>query len=214
MRESVARLDFEPEVLLVSFHGIPKSQVAAGDPYYDHCLETWRLLRERLQLSQAQCPISFQSRFGPAEWLQPYTDETVKELARKRVKRMTVLTPGFSVDCLETISEIGVENRDFFKESGGEKFDARGKEQCGDEAKADGIDGEAEPGQRVGAEARHQEPRQNALADDIHDADAEQGPSYADRAEIKHLLQVDGEIALQHRAGKEKRERREKRNAQ
>ena len=122
VREELARLDFQPEVLLVSFHGIPKSQVAAGDPYYDHCLETWRLLRERLQLSQEQCPISFQSRFGPAEWLQPYTDETVKELARKGVKRMAVVAPGFSVDCLETISEIGVENREFFKESGGEKF--------------------------------------------------------------------------------------------
>ncbi len=117
-----AGLDFEPEILLISFHGIPQSQVDAGDPYYDHCLATWRRLRERLRLSEEQCPISFQSRFGPAEWLQPYTDETVKALARNGVKRMAVLTPGFSVDCLETISEIGVENREFFLESGGEKF--------------------------------------------------------------------------------------------
>jgi ferrochelatase len=117
-----ARLDFAPEVLLVSFHGIPKSYVEAGDPYYDQCRETWRLLRERLQLAEEQCPISFQSRFGRAEWLQPYTDETVRGLARKGVKRLAVMTPGFSVDCLETLSEIGVENREFFLESGGEKF--------------------------------------------------------------------------------------------
>jgi protoporphyrin/coproporphyrin ferrochelatase len=122
VREGLTRLDFQPEVILVSFHGIPKSHVAAGDPYYDHCLETWRLLRERLHLSPEQCPISFQSRFGPSKWLEPYTDETVKALGRKGVKRMAVVTPGFSVDCLETISEIGVENREFFKESGGEKF--------------------------------------------------------------------------------------------
>jgi len=122
MREGLARLDFASEIVLVSFHGIPKSYVAAGDPYYDQCLETWRLLRERLQLSEEQMPVSFQSRFGLAEWLQPYTDETVKALARKGVRRMAVLTPGFSVDCLETISEIGIENREFFEENGGEKF--------------------------------------------------------------------------------------------
>jgi protoporphyrin/coproporphyrin ferrochelatase len=122
VHDGLARLDFAPEIILVSFHGIPKSYVAQGDPYYDQCLETWRLLRERLQLSPEQMPLSFQSRFGPAEWLQPYTDETVKALARNGVKRMAVLTPGFSVDCLETISEIGIENRDFFIENGGENF--------------------------------------------------------------------------------------------
>lgn len=122
VRAELARLDFAPEIILVSFHGIPKSYVAKGDPYYDQCLATWRLLRARLQLSEEQMPLSFQSRFGPAAWLDPYTDETVKALARKGVKRMAVLTPGFSVDCLETISEIGVENREFFIENGGESF--------------------------------------------------------------------------------------------
>ncbi len=122
VREGLAALDFAPEVLLVSFHGVPKSYVEAGDPYYDHCVETWRLLRERLGLSDEQCPLSFQSRFGRAQWLEPYTDETVRALAARGVKRIAVLTPGFSVDCLETISEIGVENREFFKEGGGEKF--------------------------------------------------------------------------------------------
>lgn len=122
LREGLARLDFTPEIILVSYHGIPKAYVEAGDPYYDQCLETWRLLRERLGLSAERCPVSFQSRFGRAQWLEPYTDATVKELARKGVKSMVVITPGFSSDCLETISEIGVENREFFEENGGEKF--------------------------------------------------------------------------------------------
>ena len=122
VRAELARLDFAPEIILVSFHGIPKSYVAKGDPYYDQCLETWRLLRARLQLSAEQMPLSFQSRFGRRNGCEPYTDETVKALARKGVKRMAVLTPGFSVDCLETISEIGIENREFFIENGGENF--------------------------------------------------------------------------------------------
>ncbi|WP_395665122.1 ferrochelatase [Methylocella sp.] len=121
-REHLAALPFEPEVLLLSFHGIPKSYVEAGDPYYAHCLETGRLLREALDLSEERCPITFQSRFGRTEWIRPYTDETVKALAAKGVKRLAVATPGFSVDCLETISEIGIENRDYFLEHGGEAF--------------------------------------------------------------------------------------------
>lgn len=122
VREGLARLDFLPEVVLVSFHGIPQAQVAAGDPYFDQCQQTWRLLRERLGYSAEYMPLTFQSRFGPTQWLEPYTDETVKALARKGVKRMAVLTPGFSVDCLETISEIGIENREFFEAEGGEDF--------------------------------------------------------------------------------------------
>ncbi len=122
VRSAPARLGFAPEVTLVSFHGIPKSYVAKGDPYYDQCLETWRLLCERLHFTPEEMPLAFQSRFGPAEWLQPYTDETVKALARKGVKRLAVLTPGFSADCLETLFEIGVENREFFEENGGEDF--------------------------------------------------------------------------------------------
>ena len=122
VREGLAKLSFAPEVILTSFHGIPKSYVDAGDPYYDQCVETWRLLRERLGYSEEEMPLSFQSRFGPTQWLEPYTDETVKALGAKGIKRMAVLTPGFSVDCLETISEIGIENREFFEESGGEEF--------------------------------------------------------------------------------------------
>jgi ferrochelatase len=122
LRKGLAQLDFVPEIILVSYHGIPKSHVEAGDPYYDQCLETWRLLCERLGLSAELCPVSFQSRFGRAQWLEPYTDETVKGLARKGIRRMVVITPGFSSDCLETIFEIGVENREYFEENGGQNF--------------------------------------------------------------------------------------------
>lgn len=122
IRARLARLDFTPEAILVSFHGLPKATVTKGDPYYDQCLETWRLLREDLGLTAEQCPISFQSRFGSGEWLQPYTADTVKRLAAQGVKRLVVVTPGFASDCLETLYEIGIECRDIFLDHGGEKF--------------------------------------------------------------------------------------------
>lgn len=118
----LATLDFEPEVVLVSFHGVPKAYLLKGDPYHCQCVKTGRLLRERLGMSTELMRTTFQSRFGPAEWLQPYTDETVKALAAAGVKRMTVVTPGFSADCLETIEEIGGENAEYFHHGGGEKF--------------------------------------------------------------------------------------------
>ncbi len=122
--ESLAALDFEPEVILCSFHGIPKEYLLKGDPYHCQCAKTARLLREALQLSPDQFVLSFQSRFGPAEWLKPYTDETVIGLAKAGIKRLAVITPGFSADCLETIEEIGVENAEYFLHNGGEKFAA------------------------------------------------------------------------------------------
>jgi ferrochelatase len=124
LRRSLAALDFEPEVILCSFHGIPKEYLLKGDPYHCQCAKTARLLREALQLSPEQFVLSFQSRFGPAEWLKPYTDETVIGLARAGIKRLAVITPGFSADCLETIEEIGVENAEYFLHNGGEKFAA------------------------------------------------------------------------------------------
>jgi ferrochelatase len=123
-RASLAKLDFEPEVLLASFHGIPQDYFDKGDPYYCHCAKTTRLLRAALGLGPDRLKMSFQSRFGAAEWLKPYTDQTVKELAKAGVKRMAVLTPGFAADCLETLEEIGVENAEYFHEAGGEKFAA------------------------------------------------------------------------------------------
>jgi ferrochelatase len=118
----LATLSFEPEVVLASFHGIPQSYFRKGDPYYCHCQKTARLLRERLGWSEDRLRITFQSRFGPEEWLQPYTDKTVEALARSGVKSIAVMTPGFVADCLETIEEIGVENADIFRENGGVNF--------------------------------------------------------------------------------------------
>jgi ferrochelatase len=118
------RLPFKPELILASFHGIPKSYVDEGDPYPSHCMETVRLLRERMQLDETTLMLTFQSRFGKAEWLQPYTDKTVEALARRGVKNIAVVTPGFSADCLETLEEIAVENADIFRANGGENFAA------------------------------------------------------------------------------------------
>ncbi|WP_188574388.1 ferrochelatase [Azorhizobium oxalatiphilum] len=117
-------LDFEPEVILASFHGIPKSYHEKGDPYACQCIKTARLLRERLGMSEQKFRLTFQSRFGKEEWLQPYTDKTVEALAKSGVKRMAILNPGFTADCLETLEEIGGENAEIFLHNGGEKFAA------------------------------------------------------------------------------------------
>ena len=106
IEEELLRLPFEPELILASFHGIPKSYADDGDPYPDHCRETVRLLQARLKLDDSKLMLTFQSRFGKAEWLQPYTDKTVEALARRGVKNLAVVTPGFAADCLETL-EIG-----------------------------------------------------------------------------------------------------------
>lgn len=118
----LATLSFKPEVILASYHGIPKSYSDKGDPYREQCLETSRLLRIRLGMDENQFRSTFQSRFGPEEWLQPYTDETVENLAKQGVKSMAVLNPGFVVDCLETVDEIGNEAAHLFHENGGENF--------------------------------------------------------------------------------------------
>ena len=122
LRQGLAELDFEPEVIIASFHGVPKDYLLKGDPYHCQCAKTARLLREAMGMSADKLMLTFQSRFGRAEWLQPYTDETIKALARKGVKRLAVITPGFSADCLETIEEIGGENAEYFLHGGGEKF--------------------------------------------------------------------------------------------
>lgn len=122
INEKLATLDWEPEVLLTSFHGIPKSYFEAGDPYYCHCQKTARLLREKLGWDDKKLQITFQSRFGPEEWLQPYTDKTVEKLAQEGVKKIAVINPGFVSDCLETLEEIAVEAGEIFHHNGGEKF--------------------------------------------------------------------------------------------
>jgi protoporphyrin/coproporphyrin ferrochelatase len=123
-RAALSRLDFEPEVVLASYHGIPQSYFDKGDPYYCHCAKTTRLLREALGRDETRMRMTFQSRFGRAEWLKPYTAETVRELVSSGVKRLAVVMPGFAADCLETLEEIGVENAGAFREAGGERFAA------------------------------------------------------------------------------------------
>ena len=110
------------DMLMLSFHGVPKRYLEMGDPYYCHCHVTSRLLTEALELDQTNVITSFQSRFGKAEWLQPYTDQTLKSLPSKGVKTIQVFCPGFSADCLETLEEIAIENRDYFIEAGGSKY--------------------------------------------------------------------------------------------
>jgi protoporphyrin/coproporphyrin ferrochelatase len=122
LRAHLAALDFEPEVVLASFHGLPKEYFDKGDPYHCHCAKTTRLLREALGWDEGRLRMTFQSRFGKAEWLQPYTDKTIEALAQDGIKRLAVITPGFVADCVETLEEIAVENRDIFLEHGGEKY--------------------------------------------------------------------------------------------
>jgi len=120
--DHLAGLDLEPEMLLASFHGMPEATRARGDPYFAQCQTTGELLRQRLALPPDRFLVTFQSRFGSAPWLTPYTDETVKRLPARGVKRLAVVTPGFSADCLETIEEIGEENATWFRQAGGEHF--------------------------------------------------------------------------------------------
>jgi ferrochelatase len=122
MKRDLAKLDFEPEVILVSFHGVPKEYLLKGDPYHCQCVKTWRLMREAFGLPPDRFRMSFQSRFGPDEWLQPYTDKTVEALAESGIKRMAIVAPGFTADCLETLEELDVENREIFMHHGGEQF--------------------------------------------------------------------------------------------
>lgn len=112
----------QAEKLVMSYHGIPLYYLHEGDPYHCHCLKTSRLLAEKLGLEPEQHLTTFQSRFGKAQWLQPYTDATLKSLPGQGVKSIDVFCPGFSADCLETIEEIGEENREYFIENGGDKF--------------------------------------------------------------------------------------------
>ena len=122
LRAGISRLGFVPDTILVSFHGLPKTEIAKGDPYHDQCLETWRLLREEIGLGEDRCPLNFQSRFGAGAWLQPYTAAKVKSLAGQGTKGLVVIAPGFDADCLETLYELGHENRAIFLENGGANF--------------------------------------------------------------------------------------------
>jgi ferrochelatase len=117
-------LPFEPELIVASFHGMPQKYVDKGDPYQAQCIATTNALRRRMGLDASRLILTFQSRFGFDQWLQPYTDKTIEQLAKDGVRRIAVVTPGFSADCLETLEEIAQENAEIFKHNGGEQFAA------------------------------------------------------------------------------------------
>ena len=112
----------KPDKILFSYHGIPKKYFTKGDPYHCLCSKTTRLVREQMGLTEEFAMTTFQSRFGPEEWLQPYTDKTVEKLAKDKIEHLQIVAPGFSADCLETIEELDGENREIFEEHGGKKF--------------------------------------------------------------------------------------------
>jgi len=116
------KIEGKPQKLIFSFHGMPRRNLNLGDPYYCECQKTARLTAERLGLSDEQWLVTFQSRFGKAEWLKPYTDKTLEQLPKDGVKKVAVVCPAFSADCLETLEEIAVENRGIFLGAGGESF--------------------------------------------------------------------------------------------
>jgi ferrochelatase len=120
----LATLPFKPEMIVASFHGMPQTYVDKGDPYQAQCVATTDALRKRLGLEPSKLLLTFQSRFGFDEWLQPYTDKTMERLAKEGVRRVAVVMPGFSADCLETLEEIAQENAEIFKHNGGEEFAA------------------------------------------------------------------------------------------
>lgn len=122
IRTHLAGLDFEPELVLASFHGVPQAYVDKGDPYQRQCEQTVAALRAALGPLGGKLKLTFQSRFGRAEWIKPYTDKTVEALAREGVKRIAIVCPGFAADCIETLEEIAEENKEIFLGHGGETF--------------------------------------------------------------------------------------------
>jgi protoporphyrin/coproporphyrin ferrochelatase len=122
LKAELKALPFAPDAIIASYHGIPQDYVRKGDPYERQCVRTTELLRAQLKLDDSKLILTYQSRFGRANWLKPYTINTVKALAKKGVKNLVVITPGFAADCLETLEEIAVENAHVFKRYGGQNF--------------------------------------------------------------------------------------------
>lgn len=115
-------LDWTPERLLVSFHGIPLEYVTKGDPYKDYCIRTFHALKASLPKGSPELMLTFQSRFGPKEWLQPYTDKTLEALGQEGIKKLAVIAPGFAADCIETLEELSMEGQEIFTHQGGTHF--------------------------------------------------------------------------------------------
>lgn len=122
VRDKLAALDWTPDMIVTSFHGVPRDYLDKGDPYHCQCMKTGRLLRERLGWEKDRFMVCFQSRFGNAEWLKPYLIDTMGELPARGVKKVLVIAPGFTSDCLETLEEIEGENQEHFMHHGGERF--------------------------------------------------------------------------------------------
>ena len=121
IKKTLREIDWTPDVIVASYHGVPKKYFEKGDPYHCYCQKTTRLLVEHMK---KDIPIvtTFQSRFGPDEWLKPYTDETIDNLPKEGKKKILVICPGFASDCVETLEEISIEAKESFMENGGEKF--------------------------------------------------------------------------------------------
>jgi len=121
IENKIKSINWKPELIVSSYHGIPKKYFDQGDPYHCYCHKTTRLLKEKYSLIDIQT--TFQSRFGPQEWLTPYTDKTLESLPKKGIKNLLVICPGFASDCVETLEEINIQGRESFLKSGGENFD-------------------------------------------------------------------------------------------
>ena len=121
IEKKIEEINWKPDLIISSYHGIPKSYFNKGDPYHCYCHKTTRLMKEKFNKIEIQT--TFQSRFGPQEWLTPYTDKTLESLPEKGVKNLLVICPGFASDCVETLEEINIQGRESFIEKGGENFD-------------------------------------------------------------------------------------------
>ena len=121
IEKKIKSINWKPELIITSYHGIPKKYFDKGDPYHCYCHKTTRLIKEKFNLIDIQ--LTFQSRFGPQEWLTPYTDKTLKSLPEKGIKNLLIICPGFASDCVETLEEIDIQGREIFLSSGGKNFD-------------------------------------------------------------------------------------------
>ena len=121
IQKKIKEINWKPDLIISSYHGIPKVYFDKGDPYHCYCHKTTRLIKEKFE--QIDIQTTFQSRFGPQEWLTPYTDKTLEELPKKGIKNLLVVCPGFASDCVETLEEINIQGRESFIDNGGENFD-------------------------------------------------------------------------------------------
>ena len=121
IKKKLIEINWKPDLIISSYHGIPKSYFNKGDPYHCYCQKTTRLIKE--QFNEIEIQTTFQSRFGPQEWLTPYTDKTIEDLPSKGIKNLLVICPGFASDCVETLEEINIQGKEAFIEKGGENFD-------------------------------------------------------------------------------------------